>query len=125
MDCTAASMMISAKPLVFHRMNRAIEGLAQLVVVSQPTAGSPKKRRIALSTPKFLSKIRMNAWAIAASGVTYGTITIVRSDVVNRSLALVSRLAAATASTVWIGTMSTHITPELPSEDQNCGLVSR
>ena len=118
-------MMIKAKPLVFHRMNIAIVGLAHVVVVSQPTDGRPTKCRTVLTTPKFLSKIRMNACAIAASGVTYGRITTVRSDFLKRSRARVSALAAAMASKVCTGTMSSHMIPELPSEAQNWRLVSR
>ena len=85
MLCTAASMMIRANPLVFQSTNSAIVGLAQVVVVSQPTVGPPNKCRIAFATPKSLSKIRMKACAIAAKGVTYGRMTTVRRVFLKRS----------------------------------------
>src|SRR5438445_13769185 len=118
-------MMMRAKPLVFHSTNSAIVGLAQVVVVSQPMDGPPRYFRKALTTPKSLSKIRMNAWAMAASGVTNGRMTTVRSVFLNLRRDRVSAVAIAIAPIVWIGTISSHMIAELPSDAQKSWLVNR
>lgn len=72
-----------------------------------------------------MSKATIHTWAIATSGVTNGAMKATRNMPFSRSRALASSTAAARPPTIWRGTISSHITALLPSEDQNSSLVSR